>query len=57
MTRDELVAALTVERYAANQWWTRKPTPHTPDPDDDLTTARRRRQLADAINEHERDTA
>lgn len=43
MTRDELVEALLVERYD-NRWWV------TPDPelapDDDLTTARRRREMA-----------
>lgn len=44
MTRDELLEALMVERYD-NRWWT-TPEP-TPAADDDLTCARRRREMAD----------
>lgn len=54
MTRDELLAALTVERYD-NRWWT-TPTP-TQAPDDDLTCARRRREMVadfEALGEGER---
>lgn len=45
MNRDELLAALMAERYNGGGW---RPT-HTPDeqPDDELTAARRRRQLAE----------
>ena len=42
-TRDELLAALTVERYTS-PWWTTPPA--TQAPDDDLTCARRRREMA-----------
>lgn len=43
MTRDELLEALAVERYTS-PWWVTPPTVRAPD--DDLTTARRRRELA-----------
>lgn len=43
MTRDELLAALTVERYD-NRWWTTAAAARAPD--DDLTCARRRREMA-----------
>lgn len=43
MTRDELLESLLVERMT-NPWWT-TPEP-TPAPDDDLTCARRRREMA-----------
>lgn len=43
MTRDELLASLLVERQT-NPWWTTPAT--TQAPDDDLTCARRRRELA-----------
>lgn len=54
MTRDELLKALLVERYT-NPWW-ETPTPEQA-PDDDLTTARRRREMAadfDALDRPER---
>lgn len=43
MTRDELLASLTVERYT-NPWWVTAPTIAAVD--DDLACARRRRELA-----------
>lgn len=53
MTKDELVAALLVERQDQT-WWKHRPTkarPATWDDgqfvDDDVTTARRRKALAD----------
>jgi hypothetical protein len=49
MTRDELLAALTAERYD-NRWW--KTTPAQP-PDDDVTCARRRREMADDFAAHD----
>lgn len=48
--RDELLAALTAERYT-NTWW-KTPEP-TPPPDDDLTCARRRREMADDFAAHD----
>ena len=54
MTRDELLKALLVERYT-NPWW------KTPEPvavDDDLTCARRRREMVadfDALDRPERE--
>ena len=42
MTRDELLEALMVERYTSPWWTTPEPTPA---PDDDLTCARRRREM------------
>jgi len=42
MTRDELLTALMVERYD-NRWWTTRATDLQPD--DEFTTARRRRDL------------
>jgi hypothetical protein len=51
MTRDELLEALAVERMT-NPWWT---TPATqPQPDDDLTTARRRREMQADFEAHDR---
>lgn len=44
MTHDELMQALTAERYT-NPWWTTKPKPTPVAQDDDLTCARRRREL------------
>jgi hypothetical protein len=41
MTRAELLEALAVERYT-NPWWT---TPEAEVIDDDLTCARRRREM------------
>lgn len=41
-TRDELLASLLVERYTS-PWWVTPPT--TPTPDNDLTCARRRREM------------
>ena len=43
MTRDELLDALLVERYTS-PWWVTPPTIQAPD--DDLTCARRRREMA-----------
>lgn len=43
MTRDELLDALLVERYTS-PWWVTPPTIEAPD--DDLTCARRRREMA-----------
>lgn len=66
MSRDELLAALLVERYD-HRWWTTPPhdpgsvgalTGHGDQSDDDLTIARRRRELADdfeALNRPERE--
>ncbi len=50
----DLVRALLVERYARNDWWTRKPS-RPEETDDELTCARRRRVLvkASAHIEHE----
>lgn len=62
MTTDEehaeLVTSLLVERYARNDWWTRKPSREVV-ADDDLTCARRRRVLVEAwvAGEDERATA
>lgn len=46
MTREELLAALTVERYD-NRWWT---TPRPELDDSDITTARRRKAMAEDFN-------
>lgn len=49
----DLVTALLVERYARNDWWTRKPSREVV-ADDELTCARRRRDLVaawDAMDE------
>lgn len=51
----DLVRSLLVERYARNDWWTRKPSRVTP-VDDELTCARRRRDLVKAA-EHLEETA
>lgn len=57
VTRDELLAALTAERYNGGGW---RPA-HEPDEtahDDELAAARRRRQMAadfDRLNERERE--
>ena len=48
-----LVRSLLVERYARNDWWTRKPSRGTP-VDDELTCARRRRLLVEASMHIER---
>jgi hypothetical protein len=53
-TRAELLEALAVERYTS-PWWVTPPTVQAPD--DDLTCARRRRELAadfDALSQPER---
>ena len=42
--RDELLDALTAERYD-NRWWVTRNADETPD--DEVTTARRRRLLAE----------
>lgn len=51
MSADEdhanLVRSLLVERYARNDWWTRKPSREVV-ADDELTCARRRRVLIEA---------
>ena len=44
MTRDELLEALTAERYNGGGWVTRNADET---PDDEVTTARRRRLLAE----------
>lgn len=49
--RDALLEALLVERYGRNQWWR---TDKTPEPDDDLTCARRRREMAADFEAHDR---
>lgn len=48
MTRDELLAALVAERYD-NRWWTddRERTEAAIADDSDVTTAKRRRQMAE----------
>lgn len=54
MTRDELLEALLIERQT-NPWWTTPPTELAPD--DDLTCARRRREMVadfEALGEGER---
>lgn len=54
MTRTELLEALSVERYD-NRWWVTPATVQAPD--DDLTTARRRREMAadfEALGDTER---
>lgn len=51
MTRDELLASLTVERYTS-PWWV---TPAVEsEPDDDLTCARRRREMSADFAAHDR---
>lgn len=52
----DLVRSLLVERYARNDWWTRKPSRVTP-VDDELTCARRRRDLVKAAEHHLEETA
>jgi hypothetical protein len=57
MTRDELLAALTAERYD-NRWWTTPEPRRDPDTesvpiewgDDDLIRARRKRDLLAAVD-------
>lgn len=49
-TRDELLAALSVERYT-NPWWVTPPTEQAPD--DELTCARRRRQMVADFADHD----
>ncbi|HKY59259.1 MAG TPA: hypothetical protein VJL80_14575 [Aeromicrobium sp.] len=54
MTRDELLAALLVERYDQTWWktpdpWTRRGEPVAVE-DDDVTRARRRRELLAAVD-------
>ena len=63
MTRDELLAALLVERYD-NRWWKHRPTTARPAAwddaqfiDDDVSTARRRKALVEAWNESEREAS
>lgn len=59
MTADDdhadLVRSLLVERYARNDWWTRRPSREVVQ-DDELTCARRRRVLVEAwaMTEEER---
>lgn len=48
-TREELLAALTVERYD-NRWWVTPPA--QADADDDLATARRRRAMVENFAHH-----
>ena len=45
--RQALLDALTVERYGANQWWTRRGPErrHEVTSDDEISTARRRREM------------
>lgn len=50
MTRDELLEALLVERQTS-PWWTTAATDLAPD--DDLTTARRRHQMAADFEAHD----
>ena len=52
MSNEDLLAALTKERYD-NRWWTTRP--EQPELDDsEIACARRRRQLAEAFEGHER---
>lgn len=52
MTREELLAALLVERYD-NRWWTAKPALVAIDErDNEIACARRRRELVQAWDEH-----
>ncbi|GAA4680340.1 hypothetical protein [Nocardioides nanhaiensis] len=46
----DLLAAVTAERYAADGWWTRRAQEPAVDPDNDLATARRRRDLLAAVS-------
>lgn len=66
MTRDELLEALLLERYDQTWWKTPEPWTRRGEPvaakDDDLTFARRKRQLLEAVKhvaiiEKEVDTA
>lgn len=50
MTRDELLASLLVERHT-NPWWVTPPAVEAAD--DDLTCARRRRELAADFAAHD----
>lgn len=61
MTKDELLAQLLIERYD-NRWWRHRPTKARPATwvadqfvDDDITCARRRRDLLAAMDERERE--
>jgi hypothetical protein len=45
MTLDDVVAGLLAERYAPSKWW---PTPKAESTDDEMTLARRRRELKEA---------
>lgn len=49
-SRDELLASLLVERYTS-PWWVTPPT--TPTPDNDLTCARRRREMVADYEAHD----
>lgn len=60
--KEALLESLLVERYARNAWWTHTPTTsHEPLPaltvdaatDNDITTARRRRELDVAMRTHD----
>lgn len=53
MNRDELLAALMAERYD-NRWWTdkRKADETASMDDSDMTTAKRRRQMAADFERH-----
>lgn len=47
-----LLRALEAERVD-NRWWTLPPAPPEPEADDQLTTARRRRAMADEFARHD----
>lgn len=54
MTRDELLATLTAERYNGGGWTAPEPLPEPPD---DLVTAKRRRAMDDDFRRMERGVA
>jgi len=61
MTRDDILAALLIERYT-NPWWDAKAEQvereRRPEWDDsEITTARRRRELVEAWDEHVREAS
>lgn len=63
MTKDELLAALLVERQDQT-WWPHRPTTATPQTwtddqfvDDDVTCARRRKELADSWRDEPKENA
>ena len=54
--RQALLDALAAERYGANQWWTRRGPEkrHDATSDDEISTARRRREMDADFRDMER---